>query len=269
MRPDWQLLSAIRSWQASHPSSLKIAGLLCVKNYSDACSAFESLRRLTDLTIVLDDNSDTPFPYRDECDEYIALSNDSPWNQVANQTLLMYRAFVKGCEWVISMDDDIVFSHGFQTSADVRSLVEELRRKRVEICLFPLRDLWESPREFRADGIWGRKTFSVLRRNWFFYRSIGFNDPDRRLHSPLFPRNMRPRRLIVDSHTAYHTGCMSRTARLARVEKYLREDPDNVFQSDYDYVLNEEGLRVELVPTEDQRILDEKLRFPAGEPRGA
>jgi hypothetical protein len=242
-----------------------VAGVLSVKNYSDACSAFGSLRALSDMTIVLDDNSGTPFPYRDECDEYLTLSNGLLWNDVANKTLLMYRAFVHGCEWLVTMDDDIVFSHGFQTKDDVRSLIEEVQRRRVEICLFPLRELWESTRQVRTDSAWGRKAFNVLRRNWFFYRNISLRDASRRLHSPLFPKNMRPRRLVVDRHTAYHTGCISASARAARVEKYRVEDPDNSFQRDYEYMLSEDGIRLGPVPAEDLRILDEKVRLPAYE----
>lgn len=271
MRPDWLLLSGLQSSRAllrrRNTSRPRVAGVLSVKNYSDACSAFESLRALSDVTIVLDDNSDAPFPYRDRCDEYLTLSNPGPWNDVANKTLLMHRAFVHGCDWLVCIDDDVVFSHTFQTKADVLSLIEDLQRRRVEICLFPLRDLWESTREFRADGVWARKTFSALRRNWLFYRSISLRDPSRRLHSPLFPKNMRPHRLIVDRHTAYHTGCMSREARLARVEKYRVEDPDNSFQSDYAYMLSDDGIRVEAVPDEDVRILDEKLGLATHESR--
>lgn len=266
MRPDWFVLSAVQSVQALRrrrdPSKPRIAGVLSVKNYSPVCSAFESLRALSDVTIVLDDNSDASFPHCDECDEYLTLSNDCRWNDVANKTLLMQRAFVHGCDWIVSIDDDVVFSHGFQTKADCRSLIGELERRRVDICLFPLRDLWESTQHVRVDGIWSRKTFNVLRRNWFFYRNISFSDPSRRLHSPVFPRNMRSRRLIVDRHTAYHAGCMTRAARLARVAKYRIEDPENAFQRDYAYVLSDDGLRLEDVLAEDRRILDEKLRFP-------
>jgi hypothetical protein len=266
MRPDWLLLSGLQSARAlfhRRAGPPRVAGVLAVKNYSDACSAFESLRALADITIVLDDHSDEPFPYRDRCDEYLTLANRESWNDVANKTLLMYRAFVHGCDWLVSIDDDVVYSHAFQTKADVLSLIDELERRRVEICLFPLRDLWESAGEFRTDGIWGRKTFGVLRRNWFFYRSISLRDPGRRLHSPLFPRNMRPRRAIVDRHTAYHTGCMTREARAGRVEKYQVEDPGNAFQRDYAYMLSEAGLRLEAVPQEDMPIIDRKVRLGA------
>lgn len=272
MRLDWLLLTGLQSGRARlhrrDGSEPRIAGVLSVKNYSDACSAFDSLHALSDVTIVLDDNSDTPFPYRDRCDEYLTLSSSGGWNDGANKTLLMQRAFVHRCDWLVCIDDDVVFSHGFQTKADVLSLIEDLGRRRAEIGIFPLRDLWESTRQFRVDGIWGRKTFNVVRRNWFFYRSITLRDPSRRLHTPLFPGNMRPRRRIVDRHTAYHTGCMTRETRLRRVEKYRVEDPENTFQKDYEYMLIDDGIRLEPVPAADLPILDRKIRLGGEESHG-
>ena len=265
MRPDWLLLTGLQSCRARvrrrDRSQPRIAGVMQVKNYRDSCSVFESLRALADFTIVLDDNSTAPFKYRDRCDEYLTLANTGPWNAVANRMLLSQRAFVHGCRWIVEMDDDIVFSNGFQTRADVLSLIEEAERRRADVLLFRLRDLWESTHQFRADGIWARKTFNVLVRNWFYYRSITLRDPARRLHSPFFPANMHPRRVVVEHHVAYHTGCLTREARLRRVEKYRHEDPDNAFQRDYEYMLSDDGLRVAPVPEEDVPILERKIRL--------
>lgn len=265
MRPDWLLLTGLNSGRArlrgGDDSQARVAGVMQVKNYSDSCSVFESLSELSDFTIVLDDNSTTPFPYRDRCDEYLTLTNGGPWNAVANRMLLLQRAFVHGCRWLVEMDDDIVFSNGFQTNADVLALIEEAERRKADVCLFRLRDLWESKHEFRTDGIWARKTFNVLVRNWLYYRSISLRDPARRLHSPFFPANMRPRRAIVDRHIAYHTGCLTRESRIRRVDKYRREDPGNEFQRDYEYMLNDDGLQLGAVPVEDLPILDRKIRL--------
>jgi hypothetical protein len=265
VRLDWLVLSGldagrhlVRRRSGTPP---RIAGVLPVRDYSDACSVFESLQALSDVTIVLDDNSDARFPYRDRCDEYVALENGGPWDDVANRTTLMHRAFVHGCDWVVCMDDDVVFSHGFQTKDDVLALVETMDRRRADIALFPLRDLWESTRVFRADGIWSRKTFNVLRRNWLFFRSISLREPGRRLHTPLFPRNMRPRRIVAGEHTAYHTGCLTRAARVERVRRYGLEDPGGVFQRDYGYMLDDEGIRLEPVPREDVPLLERKIRL--------
>jgi hypothetical protein len=118
----------------------RIAGVLSTKNYTEAGSTFASLKALSDVTIVLDDNSESSFPHRDECDEYLTLRNSAPWNDVGNRTLLLYRAFVHGCDWVVCMDDDVIFSHGFQTKNDVLALITDMRRRRQEICYWMLCD---------------------------------------------------------------------------------------------------------------------------------
>ena len=72
---------------------------------------------------------------------------------------------------------------------------------------------------------------------------------------------MRPRRVIVDRHMAYHTGCLTRESRIRRVEKYRREDPGNEFQRDYEYMLDDDGLSLGAVPVEDLPILDRKIQL--------
>jgi hypothetical protein len=246
----------------------RIAGLLAVKNYSDAWSALASLRALVDVTIVLDDDSSQPFPHRDHCDEYLSLRRLGLWNHLGNQTTLLYRAFVNDCDWVVFMDDDIVFSPNFQTRADVCRLVHETTRRGRDTVVFRLRDLWESEREYRYDGIWGRKGFVVLQKNWFFDKRITLREPStNRLHRPIYPVRSRfrwrPNQTLREDYIAYHTGCLAAEQRAERVEKYRREDPHNEYQADYSYMLRTEGLRLEPVPEEHLRVIRSKFR-----PRG-
>lgn len=236
-----------------------MAGLMPVRDYDDACGAFDRLAALSDVTIVLDDGSASPFPFAARCDEVVTLNRLGPWNDVGNRTLLMQRAFVHGCDWVVMMDDDLIFSHGFQTREDVARVVDDLRRRRIEIGLFPLRDLWGATDRVRVDGVWGRKAYAVLRRNWFQYPAITLRDPGRRLHAPLFPANLRPRRAVLGEHVAYHTGCFTPSAREERVARYRLDDPDNRFQRDYGYMIDETGLVVEPVPAPDVWVIEQVL----------
>jgi len=130
VRYDWVLLSlwraARRSIRPAPQRPLRIAGVMAVHDYSDEVSAFDALASLCDVTIVLDDNSTPPFPHRERCDEYLRLDNRGPWNDLANRTLLMYRARVHGCDWVVSIDHDVAYSHDFQTRADAARLIGEL-----------------------------------------------------------------------------------------------------------------------------------------------
>jgi hypothetical protein len=242
---------------------IKIAGLLQTRNYSDDCSVFNSLKQLSDITIVLDHNSDLPFKYRDRCDEYLVLRNRALWHDLANRTTLLYRALVHGCNWIVSMDDDIVFSHNFQTRNDAVRVIAEMEKQGKDTCLFTLRDLWDSSSHYRVDGVWGRKSLMALRKNWFYYENITLPDPQvDRLHRPVYPTNLRSRGTYTvkfGDYMAYHTGCLTRTQRLHRVDKYKREDPEH--PRAYSYMLDTAGIMLEEVPASDRPVLSRKFRI--------
>jgi len=237
----------------------RVAGLLPVRDYDDEAGVAPALRALCDVLIVLDDGSAAPFPHAGICDELIRLDRHGPWSDVANRTLLLYRAFVHGCDWAVFSDDDLVFDAGFQTRDDVARVVAELEAARREVYRFAVRDLWESETHYRADGVWGAKSFAVLRKNWFAYPGITLRDPALRLHTAAFPANRRARQRIDDRHVAYHTGCLTAERRRARVERYHREDPGGRFQRDYDYMLDEQGLALAPVPAPDLAVLRARL----------
>jgi hypothetical protein len=260
------LLLALRRWRerrrGREQRPLRIAGLMATRDYDDECSAFAALRELSDLTIVLDDGSRQPFPLRAECDEHLRLDRAGPWNDQANRTLLMYRAFVHGCDWAVSLDDDLMLDAGFQTRDDVAREIAALAAAGLEASRFTVRELWGGLESFRVDGVWGRKSIAVLRRNWFTYPRITLRDPARRLHAPVFPANLRIRQRVDTRRIAYHVGCLTAERRRARVEKYGREDPEGRFQSDYAYMLDERGLELAPVPGEDLAALRRRWRGP-------
>ena len=231
---------------------------MATRDYTGSSSTFETLKSLSDVTIVLDDNSASPFPHRDDCTELITIHNEEPWNAPANLTLLLYRAYIHGCEWVVSLDDDIILSHRFQSWRDVEEVITRMETDALDFCHFRLRDLWNSPREIRVDGIWSHKTFPVVRRNWFFYDGITLRNSSLRLHTAAFPTDLRTRSYIHAEHIAYHTGCMTADMREARVEKYRLEDPENSFQADYSYMLDDRSLAVEIVPAADAEVIRRK-----------
>jgi hypothetical protein len=242
------------------PRRPRIAGVLPVRDYRPGQSAFAALRRLSDVTIVLDDSSREPFPHREECDEYLRLEHRGPWNDQANRTLLLYRAFVHGCDWVLFVEDDLVFGSTFQTREDAARLAAELEARGREVVRFPFRELWDSRERWRADGPFGRKSIAVMRRNWFAYERITLKDPGLRLHTAPHPANLRQRLLVDDRHVAYHTACLTRADREARVAKYRLEDPRNRFQRDYDYLVDERGLELRPVPPADVAVLEAAAR---------
>jgi hypothetical protein len=255
MRLDWLLLTVrqavLRRLRRRPSRPPRIAGVMAVRDYDDELGAFDALRALSDVTIVLDDNSREPFPHRARCDHYLRLENRAPWNDQANRTLLLYQAFAQGCDWIVSIDHDLCFSHGFRTRDDVARLIGEMEVSGHEVCRFPFRELWESWDHWRADGIWGRKSIAVVRRNWFAYPAITLKDPTLRLHTAAHPANFAQRMRMETRHVAYHSGCRTRAEREARVAKYAREDPRHEFQRDYAYMLDDRGLELRPLPAED------------------
>lgn len=236
----------------------KIAGLMTVKDYKEDCLAFQSLRSLTDLTIVLDDNSNLPFPYRNICDEYLTLRHNIKWHDVGNRTLLMHRAFIHGCDWVVWSDDDILFSHNFQNRKDVERAIAVLETANKDTGRFILHDLWDSIRQYRKDGIWANKTFVVLRKNWFQCGAVRLPSPCIRLHTPVYPINRTEQVLVLQDYIAYHTGCLTVADREERVQKYAKEDPNMQFQEDYSYMLRTEQLELANVPEVDLSCVESK-----------
>lgn len=252
-RPPWV--------EPGNGKGLRIAGVLPTRNYSDDCSVFETLENLCDATIVLDDNSTSAFPFRDRCTDYVAVRNRQPWSAPANLTMLFYRAWLLGCEWIVAMDDDIMPAATFTARGDVEDVIRFMGERKLDVCRFRLRDLWDSLGEVRVDGVWSRKTFPVVYRNWFFYPGLAFKDPKLRLHTAAFPSSLRLRSVVHERHRVYHTGCITRSKREARVAKYRKEDPDNRFQSDYGYMLDDAGLELESVPEDDADVIRKKCRI--------
>lgn len=259
MRPDWLVLTPLRAGQARlrrRPrAEPRLAGVMAVRDYDPTCGVLDALRALADVVIVLDDGSTPPLARDDRIDELVRLERRGPWNDAANRLLLLERAFVHGCDWLVCLDDDLVPSAGLRTRDDAARTVDALRRRRADVGRVPFRDLWGSPDRYRLDGVWGRKSHPMFRRNWLADRSITLPDTARRLHAPVFPRNLRVRAVLLDHLAVYHTGCLTRSAREERVARYALEDPRNEFQRDYTYMLDDAGLELAPVPPEDAPFL--------------
>lgn len=244
----------------------RIAAIMQTRNYDDGCSAFATMAELGDVTLVLDDRSSAPFPFRDRCTEYLSHQHPGPWNATASLTMLFYRAFVLGCEWVVMLDDDVIPGAGIASRSDVHRVIDRMEKDGLDACYAELRDLWDADDQYRTDGRWGQKTFALVRRNWFFLDDITLRDPAARLHTPVFPAN-RGAKLVVDRSLAvYHTGVMTDAARRARVDKYAREDPSREFQADYAYMLDVTGLTLAPVPPQDAAVIRGKRSPRAGAP---
>lgn len=110
-----------------------------------------------------------------------------------------------------------------------------------------LKELWDAPRQYRVDGIWGIKT-----RARFFRlpQTIAF-ELDRELHGQWYPDEIRAQgRIALLDYHLYHLKTIRREDRILRRDFYRRLDPLKRFQPmGYDYLAEEgEGLLLEQIP---------------------
>jgi hypothetical protein len=109
-----------------------------------------------------------------------------------------------------------------------------------------LRELWDAPHRFRADGIWGRKVVARL----FEARADHVFD-ERSLHGlkpPLQARLANGWYPVADLFV-YHLRMIEAADRRARRERYERADPEARYQPGlgYAYLTDESGLRLRAV----------------------
>ncbi len=218
-----------------------LVGILQTNKSEDShtSDALACLRALCNKTVVLCHNNSAIF----NCDVNVHVTSRE-WNCTSNSTTLMWWAHTLGADWVMRLDDDMVLSPPLRKPATIKSLLQVAHAVGGGFVRTDLRELWGDTAHFRDDGIWGTRGWTLLQRNWFKFSPVFVPDPTYRLHKFCGhgKQVQAPPACVV-----YHTGCMTPERRLARVEKYRREDPDNKFQRDYSYMLDETGLSVKPV----------------------
>lgn len=234
---------------------MKLAGAMVVQDYDPRYGTFPCLKSLSDFTTVLDDNSESlsnTFDLFREADEHLLLSrkDGTLWNDTANRTMLMYRAYLAGCHYVLPWSADVLPSnmlYGWITACPFANLPDGPDFFQCE-----LREIWNSPDNWRSDGIWGQKSNVFLQRNWFFDSAYRMPDSEERLHKYPHPRGWPPViKNLEPGYCIYHFGGMTPEQRAARVSKYAIEDAGNEFQKDYTYLADETGLQLSPVAQED------------------
>lgn len=234
---------------------MKLGGILQTQNYKHTYATIDRLRLLTDVVIVLDDNStasEAP-SFQKDIDVLIALKHRQLFNCQANKTMLLYQAWVNGCDWVLCLDDDLILSHYLHSRSHIELLIRHGEQNAADIVHVRLRDLWGDYLTYRHDGVWGYKTFPLLQRVWFGDKDLSLLDPKyRRLHYPCFKHEMPTVVSFDHPYAVYHTGNMTLEARQARMKKYKEQDPDMWYAKDYSYITDETGMQLAPVPPEDR-----------------
>jgi glycosyl transferase family 2 len=206
-----------------------------------------NVRPQVDGIVALDDGS------RDGSGDYLrsseavlevleAPSGQKGWDEQANHRALVGAALRHGAEWLLALDADERLEQEFRPRAE--RVIRRGRLLAFGAYSVRLRELWNSPDEFRVDGIWGRKAPPRL----FRARTDHVFDP-RPLHGVKAPLQDRLRGdYPLADLEVYHLRMIRREQRLARRRRYERLDPAARWQPEgYAYLTDETGLRLRRV----------------------
>lgn len=166
------------------------------------------------------------------------------WDEPANHRALVAAALRHGGEWALCVDADERVEEEFRVRAE--RVIRRGRHLGLEAFAVRVRELWDSPHQFRVDGVWGRKAVARLFR---VHDDHQFDS--RPLHGIKAPLQARVggRHVLADL-VIYHLRMIHRRDRLARQNRYETLDPQARWQPGlgYAYLTDERGLQVRPVP---------------------
>ncbi|HEV7993902.1 MAG TPA: hypothetical protein VGP25_18890 [Gemmatimonadaceae bacterium] len=170
--------------------------------------------------------------------ELIRRPIDRPnWDEVGNHRLLVEAGLRHGAEWLLCIDADERLERDFRARAE--RVIARGGLLGLSAYAVRLRELWDDPGQYRADGIWGRKLIARL----FRARADHEFDP-RPLHGTKAPMQARRNgRFPSADLTLYHLGMLRAEDRIARRQRYEIGDPDRKWQRiGYEYLTDDRGL---------------------------
>jgi hypothetical protein len=165
-------------------------------------------------------------------------------------------------DWVLCCDADERYETLFLDS--LGPIANSFPPNELTCISVTLSELWDDPRQYRMDGIWGRK---VRARFFRLPDNVAF-ELDQELHGQWYPDAIRQRgRMLRIHHRVYHLKSIRREDRITRRDFYNRVDPEKRFQAvGYDYLADEgETIRLERIRPGreyDYATLPADLRWP-------
>jgi glycosyltransferase involved in cell wall biosynthesis len=174
-----------------------------------------------------------------------APESRSGWDEVGNHRRLVFAALDLGAEWLIALDADERVERDFRARAE--RVIRRGRPLRIGAFAVHVRELWDSPGQYRVDGLWGRKSVARL-----FRARADHQFDERLLHAhkaPLQDRGPGGHYPLADL-VIYHLKMIAHEDRLARRAYYERADPTARWQPGlgYAYLTDARCLRLRRVP---------------------
>lgn len=227
-----------------------IALVACFNDLRYLQGWFENIRGRVDGIVALDDGS------TDSSADFIAAQPETTlllrnpaamkteWDETSNRRQLVTAGQALGADWFLTIDcDERVEDHFWN---ELNTILAWADREAISVCSFRLRELWDSPKHFRVDGIWGRKTKGA------FFRNLGTDHQFdlSKWHGEWFPMQyLGSTAHRVIPYDLYHLKMIEPQDRIARRQLYKSLDPDNSFQAiGYDYLIDDHGLKLEALP---------------------
>lgn len=177
--------------------------------------------------------------------EVIRRPADRPcWDEVGNFRALHAAALRHGAEWILWLDADERVEREFRRRAE--RVIRRGDRFGLIAYAVRFRELWDTPRTYRSDGLWGRK------RQVRLFRALPDHEFDARpLHATRGPLQGRVNgRFPHTDLTVFHLRMVRAEDRAARRDRYRALDPESEYQPGigYDYLTDERGLELSPVP---------------------
>ena len=166
------------------------------------------------------------------------------YDEPAGHRRLVAAALAHGAECILSIDADERLERDFRPRAE--RVIRRGRALGFSAYALRLRELWDAPDRYRADGIWGAKRVARL-----FRARADHRFDERPLHAAKAPLQGKvlgafpPADLVV-----YHLRMIRPEDRIARRDRYLALDPQATWQPGigYGYLADERGLVLRRVP---------------------
>jgi hypothetical protein len=201
-----------------------------------------------DGIVALDDgSSDGSLRLLEQCPLVLQVLRNPParpgWDEPGDFRRLVAAALGHGAEWLIAVDADERLERDFRARAE--RVIRRGRRLGLRAFQVRVRELWDAPDRYRADGIWGLK--------WaprFFRARPGLSFATRPLHAAKAPRQGKVFGVFpLADLFIYHLRMLRREDREARRRRYEALDPHALCQPvGYGYLTDESGLRLRRVP---------------------